>query len=425
MRSKCYPIGTLAFTPFTRFTFTVSVSLGLAMGLVSCVDGSLDSPGESSGSFGAGAAPGVGGTTGSNGVGATTGVGTGGSDLTGAGGTSATGSGGSSAPGSGGTPGSVGGSGNSTGGVGAGSGGTGGTGSQPEEPCTDIPAPSGNPDWEGTCQQWATETDECNADWFIKGGYCKQSCGRCKPPSNGGGSGGTGNSGGGGSGNPGNPGPSLPDITSGEVYFATRYWDCCKTHCATNAGAKSCGRDGVSHDGGGSACVGGSAYACYSEAPRAIGTNVSYGYVAVPNPQCHKCYHIQFTGQGQYNPNDPGSQRIAGKHMIVKVSNTGHDVQSKQFDLMIPGGGVGVNPGACRQQWGDIDFGATYGGFLSYDDKICYEGNIDQRRACVRQKCMQLPEGGARDGCIWWVDWLQLADNPQFRFREIDCPADI
>ncbi len=63
--------------------------------------------------------------------------------------------------------------------------------------------------------------------------------------------------------------------------------------------------------------------------------------MAVPNPSRNTCYHIQFTGQGFYTAADPGSQLIGGKHMIVKVSNTGSDVASKQFDLMIPGGGVG------------------------------------------------------------------------------------
>ena len=222
------------------------------------------------------------------------------------------------------------------------------------------------------------------------------------------------------------PGPTLPALNSGTVFWASRYWDCCKTHCATNAGAKSCGMDGTSNDNGSSACVGGSSYACYSEAPRAIGDNVSYGHVAVPNPSCNTCYHLQFTGTGQFNAADPGSKAIAGKHMIVKVSNTGGDVATNQFDLMIPGGGVGQNGNTCTKQWGvsSTDLGAAQGGFVHYPD-ICYTGTLEDRKACVRQKCSLLPAGGARNGCLWWADWFQLADNPNFRYESIQCPSDI
>jgi len=149
---------------------------------------------------------------------------------------------------------------------------------------------------------------------------------------------------------------------------------------------------------------------------------VSYGYIAVPNPTCGQCYHIQFTGQGQHNPNDPGSRAIAGKHMIVKVTNTGGDVQSNQFDVMIPGGGVGQNPDACAAQWGidPSDLGATYGGFLGECG-----GSHEARKQCVRNKCSLLPAGPVRDGCHWFVDWYEVADNPKFRYEPVECPAGI
>ena len=277
------------------------------------------------------------------------------------------------------------------------------------------------------------EAKDCDAPWLTGAGYCLESCGKCKSAGSGGSNSGTGgsNSGTGGSGNVSGgsglgPGPSLPNLTSGDIYWASRYWDCCKTHCATNAGAKSCGKDGMSQDNGSSACSGGSGYACYSEAPRAIGDNVSYGHVAVPNPSCNTCYHIQFTGKGQDNASDPGSLRIANKHMIVRVSNTGGDVGGHQFDLMIPGGGVGQNDHTCTAQWGlsKDQLGATHGGFVSYPN-LCYTGTLDDRKKCVRAKCDLLPAGDARNGCYWWVDWLNLADNPQFRYEPIACPKDI
>jgi Glycosyl hydrolase family 45 len=321
-------------------------------------------------------------------------------------------------------------------GVGGASGGavsgSGGAGGKPE-PCTDQQHPD---HLDKDCSIWVEwdaqkgpgETKDCDASWLTGAGYCRETCGKCSPSSVGstGGTGTAGNTGGAGGGPMGDPGPSLPNLTSGPEYWASRYWDCCKTHCATNAGAKSCGVDGVSTNNGNSACIGGSGYACYSEAPRAIGTQVSYGHVAVPNPGCNSCFHLQFTGTGQHNEADPGSKLIAGKHMIVKVSNTGGDVGGNQFDLMIPGGGVGLNRDTCPKQWGvSVDeLGAVYGGFMSYPDH-CYSGTHADRKACVRQKCSLIPAGDARDGCLWWVDWLELADNPNFRFEKIDCPSDI
>ncbi len=246
-------------------------------------------------------------------------------------------------------------------------------------------------------------------------GYCLESCGKCSS-----GTGGNGGSAGFSTGL--GPGPALPDISSTKVYWASRYWDCCKPHCATNGNLPSCGADGVSRNSGTSACSGGSAYACYNEAPRAIGDNVSYGYVAVPNPSCGACYHLQFTGTGHSNMNDPGSRNISGKHMIVKITNTGGDVAGNQFDLMIPGGGVGQNANTCPNQWkiSSSDLGPTQGGFLTG----C-TGGYTAKKECVRQKCQLLPDGDLRKGCLWFVDWYQAADNPNFRYESIQCPSDI
>jgi hypothetical protein len=204
-------------------------------------------------------------------------------------------------------------------------------------------------------------------------------------------------------------------VTGGNGY-ATRYWDCCQTHCSQFDGQR-CGQDGVSNTGDtSSACTGGGSFACYNQAPRAVSDCLSYGYVAKANPDCGGCYRIQFTGQGEYNAQDPGSQLIKGKQMIVKVSNTGGDVAGNQFDLMIPGGGVGQYD-ACTRQWGTSDLGAQYGGFLTE----C-SGSHEEKKECVRQQCTKIPAGAARDGCLWFVDWLQVADNPRFTSQPTDCP---
>ncbi len=275
---------------------------------------------------------------------------------------------------------------------------------EPEpEVCEDVEPPPSD-EWPGaTCFDWAVEAGECDAEWFAN--YCDVSCGRCVPDD--------------GSALPGPPDCSaegLPQVSGGEG-FATRYWDCCQPHCAQQDGHK-CSQDGTTRTGDGtSACNGGGAYACYDEAPRAVSECLSYGYIAKANPNCGGCYRIQFTGQGEHLASDPGSQLIRGKQMIVKVSNTGSDVAGNQFDLMIPGGGVGMF-NACSNQWGTNDLGAQFGGFLAE----CSSNSFEERKACVRQGCMKIPAGGARDGCLWFVDWLQIADNPKFTSQPTDCP---
>jgi hypothetical protein len=297
----------------------------------------------------------------------------------------------------------------SSGGGGGSSGGaSGGAGGAAPKPCVDTPAPPRS-DWpDATCEDWATQTSECTASWFAS--YCDISCGRCKPE------GGGGSDGGGG-------GPAavdcstmnLPTVSGGNGY-ATRYWDCCQPHCSQFDGHR-CNQDGTTRTGNTqSSCSGGGSYACYDEAPKAVNDCLSYGYVAKANPNCGQCYRIQFTGEGQYNAKDPGSMAIKGKQMILKVSNTGGDVASNQFDMMIPGGGVGQF-NACAKQWGSSDLGAQYGGFLTN----C-SGSYSAKKDCVKQNCMKIPAGAARDGCLWFVDWFQAADNPKFTSQQTDCP---
>jgi len=68
-----------------------------------------------------------------------------------------------------------------TGGVSTGGANTGGTGGD----CTNV-RPTGT-DWdEATCDQWASQTEECSAAWMIDNGYCDESCGRCSGSGTGG-----------------------------------------------------------------------------------------------------------------------------------------------------------------------------------------------------------------------------------------------
>lgn len=222
--------------------------------------------------------------------------------------------------------------------------------------------------------------------------------------------------------------------------YATRYWDCCKAHCGWSgnvpdsvAPATSCGLDDAplaSFDTASSCDGSGGAFTCFSMAPRAISESLSYGFAAVPatGDVCGRCYRIDFTGEGHYDAADPGSRALAGRTMIVQATNIGHDVGGGQFDLLIPGGGVGLF-NACSRQWGvsDAELGAQYGGLLT----ACRASHSDHEavRGCVRDRCHALFEDARfaelRAGCDWFVDWFHAADNPNLTFREVACPSDL
>lgn len=104
-----------------------------------------------------------------------------------------------------------------------------------------------------------------------------------------------------------------------------------------------------------------------------------------------KTYRLKFT-----------SGPVAGKTLVVQSTNTGGDLGSNHFDLMIPGGGVGLFDG-CTPEFGGIP-GAQYGGVSS------------------RAECDQMPEK-LKAGCYWRFDWFLNADNPNLTFEQVKCPA--
>jgi len=164
-----------------------------------------------------------------------------------------------------------------------------------------------------------------------------------------------------------------------------------------------------------SACNGGSAYVCWDLAPWSVSDNLSYGYVAFNGVSCGTCFLLQFTG-GTHNGNANSTKSLAGKYMYVQVINVG-GIAANQFDLMIPGGGVG-DFDACTKQWGTSDLGARYGGFLS----AC---NGD--KACVQNKCNTVFANKPllKAGCDWFVNWFGGADNPTLKYQKVNCPSEL
>jgi hypothetical protein len=303
--------------------------------------------------------------------------------------------------------------------------------------CVDTAPPNGD-----TCAN-AVTFGWCGQPWM--NGACAQSCNMCNAGSGGtggtmGGAGGTGGTsgaggsmggssgkGGTGTGGTGGTGGNVeppPNIDGGSQAWASRYWDCCKPACGwqgnVRAGAPmtSCSQqnqDLSSNDARNACESGGTAYMCWDGAPWSVGDRLSYGFVAAsgPNYVCGRCFHIQFNGTG-HNGNGAGVQSLSGKHMIVQVINNG-GVAQDQFDLLIPGGGVGLLD-ACDTQWGGADLGAQYGGFLT---------GCNGDHACVRNKCSTI-FGDKPDllaGCEWFLGWYGGADNPNLTYERVACPA--
>lgn len=331
--------------------------------------------------------------------------------------------------------------GQSTGGFNSGGGGTstGGTSDTggvtstggSTEPCEDKQPPNDST----PCATWATYQGMCASDWFISNDYCAKSCNRC---GGGGGSssggtisGGAQNTGGtnptGGAQNTGGSagsGETLPPLNGGTDGWASRYWDCCKPHCAWQGNvsggtpAPTCSQDNTRMSGydAKNACeAGGTGFMCWDFAPWSVSSALSYGFAAFNGTQCGKCYQIQFSGSSHNAGADPGSSSLSGKQMVVQVINIG-GIEQNQFDLLIPGGGVGAM-NACSTQWGSSDLGAQYGGFLAN----CTSGD---RASCVRQKCQSVfaNKPDLLAGCNWFVEWFGAADNPSLKYKEIACP---
>jgi hypothetical protein len=149
-----------------------------------------------------------------------------------------------------------------------------------------------------------------------------------------------------------------------------------------------------------------------NQAPWSINDNVSYGFAAShTDADCGKCFQLEFTGAG-----------VSGKTLVIMISNIGGDVSGNQFDLMIPGGGVGRFDAISRQLSSNgvsgANLGQQYGGF-----RATCGNNAD----CVQKMCNDaFKTSGLSDlkrGCDWYVTWMKVADNPSAKFTQITCPA--
>ncbi|KAK9415333.1 putative Glycoside hydrolase family 45 protein [Seiridium unicorne] len=189
---------------------------------------------------------------------------------------------------------------------------------------------------------------------------------------------------------------------------STRYFDCCKASCSWSGKASvsqpvlSCDKNDsvLSDPDTKSGCDGGTAFTCSDNSPWAVNDQLAYGFAATTisggteSSWCCACYKLTFT-----------SGSVAGKTMVVQSTNTGGDLGSNQFDLLIPGGGVGLYDG-CLVEYGTSLPGAQYGGISSQSDCASFPQNLQA-------------------GCNWRFDWFENADNPGLTFEQVQCPDEI
>ena len=216
----------------------------------------------------------------------------------------------------------------------------------------------------------------------------------------------------------------------GQQGFATRYWDCCMPHCAWpehGGAAKTCDAKGKTPIGNnnGSICSNGQGTTCTSQIPIIVSDKLAYAFAATPgnDATCGKCFALTFTGTGKYETK-ANHQALKGKTLVVMASNIGYDVQGGQFDIMIPGGGVGAFNGCANMGWGDQ--GAQYGGLLSKcEDEVGYDGDLlNKRKECLKEKCNKsfANDTQAKEGCMFLATWMEAAGNPNHTYKEVECP---
>ena len=215
--------------------------------------------------------------------------------------------------------------------------------------------------------------------------------------------------------------------------WATRYWDCCMPSCSWNENsggnpAKVCDSRGKNTigNGSGSVCSGGAGATCTSQIPFTIDgcTEMAFAFAAVPaanGGSCGKCFQLTFTGEGHYSSTNANTKKLKGKKLIIMATNIGGDVQQGQFDILIPGGGVGMFNGCSGMGWGNQ--GQQYGGLLS-DCETETKYSAGKYKSCLTEKCNKAfaNDEQAKKGCMFLVEWMESAGNPEHNYVEVECP---
>jgi hypothetical protein len=100
----------------------------------------------------------------------------------------------------------------------------------------------------------------------------------------------------------------------------------------------------------------------------------------------------------------------------------GGDVQGGQFDILIPGGGLGQfdsfsgQIGVSKNQLGE-----QYGGLLSACEKE-QNYNSANYKSCLTTKCNVFTNATLKEGCLFYANWMEAANNPTILYKEVACP---
>ncbi|GME70689.1 unnamed protein product [Ambrosiozyma monospora] len=193
----------------------------------------------------------------------------------------------------------------------------------------------------------------------------------------------------------------------------TYYWDCCSPsfvwagqYSSLKTAVIGCDSNDKSLEPANtlkSGCEsGGNTFSCSDQHAFSISDDLAYGFAAgkltemTTDEMACTCFNLTFT-----------SSAIAGKQMVVQVTNTGEYSDDHHFDLAMPGGGVGGYPDGCTNEFGSgYTWGKTYGGISSLSD------------------CDNIPEI-LQEGCRFRFQWLQGADNPTVSYEQVVCPSEL
>ena len=245
---------------------------------------------------------------------------------------------------------------------------------------------------------------------------------------------------------------------------ASRYWDGCKASCSfirksspLIGACKNCDRYNneipvVDTEVDNNACQkrpGGEpfSYTCWDMSPfiDPNDPNIAYAFAATSGSdgdQCGQCYQLYFVGErGDGADVSIATHRaLTNKSLIVMASNIGYDVDPGQFDLLVPGGGVGqfdsfseqlgVNPSQLGHQWGgflrdcEAELNTRHGGMWH---TVPNQTLIEQFQSCHSAAC-HLAFGDPKhklllDGCLFYSYWMMAANNPKVLYKKLDrCP---
>ncbi|CAH1115093.1 unnamed protein product [Psylliodes chrysocephalus] len=199
---------------------------------------------------------------------------------------------------------------------------------------------------------------------------------------------------------------------------ATRYWDCCKPTCAwlkntdpRQTPVKACKADGVTAMDvlNNSGCGDGQSFICTDQHGYAKNETLAYGFAAAKfihagdRNMC--CVCVMFT----FHTELPSP--LNGKKMLAQVTNTGNDdpdAKHNEFDIAMPGSGVGLWDQGCVNQWHNDPsvWGDRNGGVHTLED------------------CYKLPEP-LQEGCAFRFEWMAGYNNPDVTFEEVTCPKEL